>query len=37
MPRHAVLRGRMMGREDGFVMLRESLKASREALNADIV
>jgi hypothetical protein len=37
MPRDAVLRGRMMGREDGFVMLQESLKASREARNADIM
>jgi hypothetical protein len=37
MPRDAVLRGRMMRREDGFVMLRESLKASREALKADIL
>jgi hypothetical protein len=37
MPRDAVLRGMMMAREDGLTMLRDSLKASREALNADIV
>jgi hypothetical protein len=37
MPRDAGLRGMMMAREDGLVMLRESLKASREARNADIV
>jgi hypothetical protein len=27
----------MVAREDGLAMLRESLKASREARNADIV